>query len=635
MNILKHLWLAILLILAASVLLLLSDLKNRKAGLSTKSNTKPNIALMQIASTPLLDSHVAGIKQALREKNLLEKDESNLRVFNPQGDYTTATTIAREMVNGNYDLLMTSSTVALQVVANANQSVRKPHVFGAVTYPQGAGVGINGTKPKDHPPYLTGIGTFQPVRQAIRIAKELNPHLQRIGVVWNPGEKCSEACVLEARDESGKQGIELIEATASGTSEVSEALRSLLAKKVEAIWIGGDTVAISSLPMIVHQANQVGIPVFTNDPLDADKGALFGLGADYQTVGRYAGEMAAEVLNGKSPAEFAIENVVPKLFRINRQALNSFLAWNLTNKLQKLVAQSEKKQTDMASRGKPASIVMINLVNNPVLEAAEHGVEAGLKSLGLQPGKDYALKKLNAQGEMTQLPQLVDSAIAMSPDLIITVTTPALITAAKKVKNIPLVFTVASDPKKVGIFDKQRPENICGVYDSQPVAELVEMILRYQPDIKTLGTVYDPSEINSMISVEKLRNAVKKHHLKLVEATAGNVSELPMATQSLIERGAEALVVSADNLAITGFSAIRKNAATSNIPVFTTETSLMNQGAAGAVGNDYFAWGQQSGKLAGHVLTGTAPLELPIEPVSENTIITPSKAKIRERINGH
>ena len=38
-------------------------------------------------------------------------------------------------------------------------------------------------------------------------------------------------------------GIELVEANAGNTSEVPEAFRSVLARDVEAVWIGGDTVA--------------------------------------------------------------------------------------------------------------------------------------------------------------------------------------------------------------------------------------------------------------------------------------------------------------------------------------------------------------------------------------------------------
>jgi len=126
-----------------------------------------------------------------------------------------------------------------------------------------------------------------------------------MGVVWNSGEQCSEACLKEAREICKELGIELVEAIAVNTSEVSDAARSLTARNVDAVWIGGDTVAMASIGLIISLAQQAGIPVFTNDPMDAEKGALFGLGADYHTVGQYTADMAVAILDGQPPQDMS------------------------------------------------------------------------------------------------------------------------------------------------------------------------------------------------------------------------------------------------------------------------------------------------------------------------------------------
>jgi len=69
LNVFKNLWLGLTLIVIASALLLLSDLnrrqgKNRRGG----EKTPPRLAVMQWASTDLLDSTVAGIVQGLRQQ---------------------------------------------------------------------------------------------------------------------------------------------------------------------------------------------------------------------------------------------------------------------------------------------------------------------------------------------------------------------------------------------------------------------------------------------------------------------------------------------------------------------------------------------------------------------------------------
>jgi putative ABC transport system substrate-binding protein len=40
---------------------------------------------------------------------------------------------------------------------------------------------------------------------------------------------------------------------------------------------------------------------------------------------------------------------------------------------------------------------------------------------------------------------------------------------------------------------------------------------------------------------------------------------------------------------------------------------MVRRGATGAVGDDYFDWGQQTGRLAAKVLAGASPADLPLE----------------------
>ena len=272
---------------------------------------------------------------------------------------------------------------------------------------------------------------------------------------------------------------------------------------------------------------------------------------------------------------------------------------------------------------KPARVALINLVENQSLDQAVAGFEAGLQACGLRGGKDYVIKKYNAQGDMSALPQIIDSAMADDPDLVVTVTTPALMAAVGKIKTCPLVFTVASDPAKLNLFTNGRPANVCGVHDDPPVGLLLDMAIENNPALKAVGTVYDPSQMNAVISVEKLRAACATKGMRLFEAGISSVSDLPMAVQSLIQRGAAALLVSADNLITTGFSAVSKTAFASGVPVFVTEPRLMEQGATGCIGDDYGAWGAQSGRLAAKILAGVPPSMLPIEPTKETVVVKP------------
>ncbi|MEN6456763.1 MAG: ABC transporter substrate-binding protein [Prolixibacteraceae bacterium] len=287
--------------------------------------------------------------------------------------------------------------------------------------------------------------------------------------------------------------------------------------------------------------------------------------------------------------------------------------------------QAERFLNLSARNSRAARIALVTLVDNHLLETAISGAEAALNESGLISGKDYTIKKYSAQGEMGQLPQIMDAVLLEKPDVIVTVTTPALIAASRKNKSIPLVFTVASDPYKLNIFKEKRPDYICGVHDNPPVDQLLKMASKFDSDLKKVGIIYDAAQINSLISVEKLRASGKEHHIQILEATASTVSDLGVAAQALIQRGAEAFILSADNLAYTGFPAILKAAKGANIPIYVTEPEYISKGASGGIGDDYYQWGKQSGKLVVMILAGVPPSLLPIEKTKSQKIIEPGK----------
>jgi len=75
------------------------------------------------------------------------------------------------------------------------------------------------------------------------------------------------------------------------------------------------------MELIVSKAKSVKIPVFTSIPTSGVSGALFELGADYPAIGKIAGNLAADVLDGRDPARIPVENIMPVSLRINKLAL--------------------------------------------------------------------------------------------------------------------------------------------------------------------------------------------------------------------------------------------------------------------------------------------------------------------------
>lgn len=646
-NLIRDLWLAITLIMGASALLLFSDLEQRQNGKQDITGKEyPSIAIMLIRSTPILDNHVSGIMSRLTELGFVSSDKSNIRIFNPQGDLGTANAIARDLANGPWDMVITSSTLSLQTFAKANQTVKKLHVFGAVTDPVGTGSGITGPGADQHPPYMSGIGTFQPVKRAFEVARELNPAIKKIGVVWNPGEQCSEACLREARQICEKLGIELVEAIATNTSEVSEAARSLLSKGVEAIWIGGDTVATASAGMIINLARQAGIPVFTNDPADAASGALFGVGADYVTVGTYTADMAVAILQGKKPSEFRIENVIPELLKVNEQVLQSMgKSWKMSPAVtEALRKQDEKGQNSGEAKvmtpgvhpDRPYKLRIVLYSETEFAERCREGLLDGIRKAGLQEGKDYELIVYNAQGDMSTLSSIMTTVRSDQVDLLMVVSTPALQAALRQAgTETRIVFTGVGDAVKAGAGKSESDHlpNVTGITTRSPFDEMALLIRETLPAVKEVGTLFTPAEINSVLYKDWFMEALQKQNIGLKAVPVTSSADVPQSATELCRSRIDMVCQIVDNLTRPGFALIARKAADNHLPVYVFDSDQIKSGGVICLSRDYYDAGLEAAEVAVRVLNGEKPADIPFSNTRSQKMIYDSDLAAKFKLN--
>ncbi len=281
-------------------------------------------AVVNYISSPTLEEGQAGTLAGLQEAGFVDGENLNLQFYNAEGDRPTAILIAKEATSGTFDRVITLSTPVLQAVAGSNQDTQMHHIFTLTTDPWGAGIGIDREAPSKHPPYMTGIGTLQPIEAVLRAALQANPKLNRVGVVWNPAEPNSEASTIKAREVCKKLGIESLESTVESSTAVLDGTKALMARDVQAFWVGGDSTVSAALDTLIANARDGDVPVFTSMPADIERGALFCLGADYETVGHASGLIAGRVLAGADPAQIPVENYAPEEFAINAVEIKNF-----------------------------------------------------------------------------------------------------------------------------------------------------------------------------------------------------------------------------------------------------------------------------------------------------------------------
>ena len=212
----------------------------------------------------------------------------------------------------------------MQAVARANRDGRTIHVFGVTADPFSAGIGLDRSNPLHHPPHIVGQGVLLPVIDSFKIAKRMFPDLQTVGVAWNPAESNSVVFTEMARAACRQLGISLLETNVDSTSGVLDAVNSLAARGVQALWIGGDNTMMAATDTALIATRRARIPAFTITPGRPERGTALDVGLDFVEVGRLAGTLAADILKGTDPATIPVRNVVdlvPRRVILNTVAL--------------------------------------------------------------------------------------------------------------------------------------------------------------------------------------------------------------------------------------------------------------------------------------------------------------------------
>ncbi len=637
--------LGLTLIAILSAILLFSDWSRRRT-----IRRLPRVALLQFGNYPLIEESVRGVLEGLRRRGLEENRSMLLERFNAHNDLPTLNSIARSIVDGGFDLVITVSTPCLQAMAAANREGKITHVFGIVTDPFASGVGLNRDNPANHPRHIVGIGTFQPVRETFLLSKKVYPGLRSAGTVWNPAEACSQACLKIARATARELGMELLEAQVETTSGVMEAANSLVARGAQALFIGCDNTVETATHSVLKAASQGHIPVLTYEASWVERGALLGLGADYVQVGDMEGQLAGEILRGRDPATIPITNMVPKRLGLNLSVLANLRdPWRVPPDVlataaigvdekgvhwSRSVKTAEQVGTAPARPAKKWKIHLIELVNAPAIEDARKGVLSGLRESGLVEHSDYEVRVLNAQGDMANLSGLIDAAVTGQADMVYTISTPALQVAMQKVRDRPVLFALALDPLLVGDTGTHAAHraNVAGVFNRSPFEQMMKLVHECMPRARSIGTLFTPAEANSVNFRNELEKASADAGLRLVAISSGSPSEVPDAALALVQRGIDAICQIDDNLHGASFPAIIAAARRAGVPVFGFSTKQAKDGAALVLSNDHFDGGRESALIAAQVIRGASPAQFPYRGISTTKLIVNPQAALAAKL---
>lgn len=270
------------------------------------------VGIVQLVEHNALDAANKGFVDGLAKRGYKEGENIEFDRQNAQADQSNLQNIAQRFVNNKVDLICAIATPAAQAAANLTKDI--PIVATAVTDYQQAKLVASNEAPKGN---VTGTTDMNPIKEQVDLLLKLVPNAKTIGTVYCSSEVNSETQVKLMKEYAQSKGLTVVEATVSTVNDIQQATQSLVGK-VDAIYEPTDNIIASAMPTLAAITNPAKIPVICGEPNMVKAGGLATYGVDYYQLGLQTGEMAADILSGKTkPAEMPIQALKEMKLTIN------------------------------------------------------------------------------------------------------------------------------------------------------------------------------------------------------------------------------------------------------------------------------------------------------------------------------
>lgn len=250
-----------------------------------------------------------------------------------------------------------------------------------------------------------------------------------------------------------------------------------------------------------------------------------------------------------------------------------------------------------ASKKDVKKYVIVKQLDHASIDEIAVAIENELKELD----ETAEVEIYSGQNDQSTLMQIGKQAVTDGADVIIPIGTLAAQTmvVASEDTEIPVVYATISDPEAASLTGIDR---VTGTSDALNTKQFVDMMLKQNPDLKTVGLLYSNSEANSQNPIAEVKKILDEKKIKYIEATANTSQEVIAAASSLIASKVDAVFTPTDNVIMSSELAIYESFMNANIPHYAGADSFVRSGAFATCGVNYTDAGIKTAKLAYEVL---------------------------------
>ena len=270
-----------------------------------------------------------------------------------------------------------------------------------------------------------------------------------------------------------------------------------------------------------------------------------------------------------------------------------------------------------AEGGKEYKVAIVQQLDHASLDEIRVAIEAELEAKAAEKGIAITYKDFNGQNDATVLNQIGAQVVSDGYDAIIPIATLADTTMATATEDnqIPVIYAAISDPGEAQLTGIA---NVTGTSDALNTPFILDMMLKANPDIETVGLLYSNSEANSVTPIREAKEYLDSKGIAYLEKTGNTTDEILTAASAMVGR-VQAVFTPTDNVVMAAASAVAEILNEAGIPHYTGADSFVTAGAFATCGVNYTELGTYTADMAVDILLGGA---VPEYHVMDGGIIT-------------
>ena len=225
----------------------------------------------------------------------------------------------------------------------------------------------------------------------------------------------------------------------------------------------------------------------------------------------------------------------------------------------------------------------------------------------LNAGEDIQGEKINifwsaAGFDLPTVNILVEDALDRGADILVTsgapVTQIAIGITQDQDEPTPVLFHGVNHSREYGISDSSclKPAHVTGSEYTPPFDEVFEVFLLQNPALQRVGTIHTATDAAGIFGAARIQAIGESKGIEVESAAIAGFSDLRAATQSLVSKGVEAIVLPIDFTVGSGLPVVVSTAKEQQIPIFYPVPGTVMLGVTVGVGFfDYYAQGIDTG----------------------------------------